>query len=359
MKDEKGNIISPYSIKYWINKGFSEKDSILEIRKRRPTNIEYWINKGFSEEEAKQKILEMCKKGSKTKKENPQKYKKYYNMNIEYWINKGFSEEEAKQKVSERQRTFTLKKCIEKYGKKEGTKRWEERQEKWQKTLKAKPAEEIERINKSKALTLENFVRKYGIEEGTKKYTERCLKCSNSLENNIKKYGIEEGTKKYKSWKTAMIKGMKNSLYSQESLTIFIELYEWLISRKYKQTDIFIGCNELGEFKLFENRKNVDGTIKCYFYDFTILHPVRLIIEYNGEAFHPNPLWNDEKLEKWQHPFNRKSAKEMYNYQKHKLELANSANFKVLEIWSSDTKEVNIQKCKDFILENECNLYNI
>ena len=36
---------------------------------------------------------------------------------IEYWIKKGFSEEEAKMKVAERQRTFTLEKCIEKYGK--------------------------------------------------------------------------------------------------------------------------------------------------------------------------------------------------------------------------------------------------
>lgn len=50
---------------------------------------------------------------------------------VKYWIKKGYSEEEAKQKVSERQRTFTLEKCIAKYGEEEGTKRYIERQKNW------------------------------------------------------------------------------------------------------------------------------------------------------------------------------------------------------------------------------------
>jgi len=57
---------------------------------------------------------------------------------IEYWIKKGYSEEEAKEKVSERQRTFTLEKCIEKYGLEDGYKRWKERQEKWSKKIEDK-----------------------------------------------------------------------------------------------------------------------------------------------------------------------------------------------------------------------------
>lgn len=50
---------------------------------------------------------------------------------VKYWIKKGYSEEEAKQKVSERQSTFTLEKCIAKYGEEEGTRRYTERQTKW------------------------------------------------------------------------------------------------------------------------------------------------------------------------------------------------------------------------------------
>lgn len=50
---------------------------------------------------------------------------------VKYWIKKGYSEEEAKQKVSERQSTFTLEKCITKYGEEEGIRRYTERQTKW------------------------------------------------------------------------------------------------------------------------------------------------------------------------------------------------------------------------------------
>ena len=54
---------------------------------------------------------------------------------IEYWIAKGYTEKEAREKLIERQRTFTLEKCISKYGEIKGRQVFEERQEKWQKTL--------------------------------------------------------------------------------------------------------------------------------------------------------------------------------------------------------------------------------
>lgn len=57
--------------------------------------------------------------------------------NIEWWLNKGHSVEEAKELLKERQSTFTLEKCITKYGKKEGTKIFNERQDKWKKSLQA------------------------------------------------------------------------------------------------------------------------------------------------------------------------------------------------------------------------------
>lgn len=71
--------------------------------------------------------------------------------NIEWWINKGYSEEEATRLLSERQSTFSKESCIEKYGFIEGIAKWQERQDKWQNTLKSKSAEEIEEINRKKA----------------------------------------------------------------------------------------------------------------------------------------------------------------------------------------------------------------
>ena len=64
-----------------------------------------------------------------------------------YW-----DEEEARKILAERQCTFSLQTCIDKYGKEEGTKIFNERQEKWQNTLSSKPFEELERIKKAKML---------------------------------------------------------------------------------------------------------------------------------------------------------------------------------------------------------------
>jgi len=57
------------------------------------------------------------------------------NTQLKYWTDKGYSEEEANEKRKERQSTFNLDKCIEKYGKTEGVRRFTERQNKWQESL--------------------------------------------------------------------------------------------------------------------------------------------------------------------------------------------------------------------------------
>ena len=56
----------------------------------------------------------------------------------EYWVIRGYTEEEAKQIIKENSKlkhTFTLDKCINKYGGEEGKRIFEERQIKWQKSL--------------------------------------------------------------------------------------------------------------------------------------------------------------------------------------------------------------------------------
>ena len=50
---------------------------------------------------------------------------------IEFWLAKGYTKKEAILLISESQKTFSLEKCIEKYGEVEGVKRFEKRQEKW------------------------------------------------------------------------------------------------------------------------------------------------------------------------------------------------------------------------------------
>jgi hypothetical protein len=65
---------------------------------------------------------------------NINKYKSN-STQLSYWMDRGFSEEESLIKRKERQSTFNLEKCIDKYGEEEGIKIFSERQSKWQKSL--------------------------------------------------------------------------------------------------------------------------------------------------------------------------------------------------------------------------------
>jgi len=75
---------------------------------------------------------EAIDKMKKTKRNNPQNE----NTKLEYYTSKGHFTEEAEKLLSERQSTFSLDKCIEKYGEEKGRKKWLERQEKWHKNFK-------------------------------------------------------------------------------------------------------------------------------------------------------------------------------------------------------------------------------
>lgn len=55
---------------------------------------------------------------------------------VEYYTSRGYTEDDARKLISERQRTFTLEKCIQKLGEEEGRKRHADRQHKWHKNFK-------------------------------------------------------------------------------------------------------------------------------------------------------------------------------------------------------------------------------
>lgn len=150
---------------YWINKGYTKEEAINQISNQQrksskcvktyhgkskkmladkgyseeeikricltPTNIDFWVNKGYTENEAKNIItknqIEAVKQVDFQKRLIP--------SNIEYWVKRGFTKEEARENISVHQSTFTLQKCIEKYGEEEGKKRFTERQIKWGKSL--------------------------------------------------------------------------------------------------------------------------------------------------------------------------------------------------------------------------------
>jgi hypothetical protein len=57
---------------------------------------------------------------------------------LDWWLNKGYSPEEAQQLLKKRQATFTLDKCIQKWGEEEGGRVFHERQTKWSNKVETK-----------------------------------------------------------------------------------------------------------------------------------------------------------------------------------------------------------------------------
>lgn len=123
--------------------------------------VKYWLFKGHSLEDSKAKSSEIQRnnglKWAQMRRDNPELYIGLYPTSIEYWLKRGYSEEESRRLLSEHQSTFSLKICIGKYGEVEGTRVFNERQEKWQNTINSKPQEEKDDMNRRKSSGINRF----------------------------------------------------------------------------------------------------------------------------------------------------------------------------------------------------------
>lgn len=104
------------------NPNHSSKTTERQRKERSPFSKEFYKSRGRNEEEVHD-FVKMALKDRLTETQ------------LEYWIAKGYNEETAKEMLSSRQRTFTLEKCITKYGTERGKEIWKKRQEKWKKSL--------------------------------------------------------------------------------------------------------------------------------------------------------------------------------------------------------------------------------
>lgn len=142
----------------------------------------------LSEEQKEQEILKIAKQANQTKMDNDN-----CAVTKEYYIKHfGMSEEEAKQALSERQSTFSLDKCIEKYGAEQGLERWKERQKKW---LENYSFNNYSKVSQKLFKAIDEAIQKYGYTtyyatKGDKYNNEYTLKLDNRVINPD--YFIEE-----------------------------------------------------------------------------------------------------------------------------------------------------------------------
>jgi len=239
---------------------------------------------------------------------NPTKYYSKFNTRIEYYLACGMELEEARQELYNRQNTISLEKFIQRYGYDEGMKRFNKRNEKWLKTLSDKPDDEKLRINSAKSNSYLSTIEKYGPIQGYIKYTNRMKfrKCATSREA--------------------------------------VNFFNLIINERIVEFGENLIWNDMNT-----NRKEYclnDGQI-FYFYDFVDLDN-KIIIEYNGKAFHPNKNnMSVAEWDNWKHPFLKIGADETYAKDRKKIEFAEQQGFRVVEVWSDDPIEFSFGKIKD------------
>lgn len=245
-----------------LNGMHNSKTTELERKQISPKCIEFYerLYPNLSHEEHLEMLYKQQEKTNKSL--TPDKR----TTNIEYYLNKGYSFNESLALLKERQKTFTLEKCIAKYGEDVGTIKYKKRQEQWLKNI----------------------------------------------------------------YKTFQINGdgrSKQSKFAKEIINIICE-----------QLNIEIPINE--HFIYDKEYK------RAYAYDFTFNFK---IIEFNGDYWHCNPrLYGPDFFNK----VKQKTAKELWEYDKRKQEIAEYYHHKYLVIWEYDykqNKEDVIKKCIDFL----------
>jgi hypothetical protein len=258
---------SAFSVDYWIKRGMTKDGAELKIKQIKPSLVEYWLNKGYSEEESKiQTELHLMNterafiikygdlEGKKLFKQKKDKDGIYNSIRrIEYWIKKGYSEDESKEIIKNKQSTFSLKTCVDKYGEVEGLEIFKNRQSKWVNTLKnKKDYNEIQKLKISTSLDSiikkcpKNFIDEYfkiNLYDGKYEF----------LINEVKSYDYDSFLNKIKS----------NIKYDSKFIrgTSKIKLFQYVFKRE--EEDIKFDLNNLYSVK---NKQSYGTTFMTHGY---------------------------------------------------------------------------------------------
>lgn len=166
---------------------------------------------------------------------------------------------------------------IKKYGNEIGLEKWNNYLKKWKVGIEKKKAD-----GWKNGLTLDEYQDKYGMKEGYKKWRKRIddRKYTLSLDGFVNKYGIVEGRKKYYEHIDRMIKNCRtNKSYSKISQELFDKIYN-LLKDSYKKNTKYYTLNEEQKFFIHSNIKTHP---KIIFVDFKCGN---VIIEFDGSYWH-------------------------------------------------------------------------
>ena len=298
-------------LRYGKKSGLKIWEELRETKRNElPNNINHWLKNGCTLDEAQQKVKEHQKKASEISAKKLTGSSEYSCRSIKYWLKNGCTLDEAQQKVKKIQSTFTLEKCIEKYGEDEGKRIFLDRQERWQKTLNNKSIKEKENINLKKGHSIESYI--------------------------ANGYSTEEASK----LSYAYYKKRKN--YSNISQVCFD-----MLSEKTNYTIYY----KLKNYEKQISGKNVD----CYIKD------KKLVIEFFGDYWHCRKTFYDDEYIRYGQ--RAKDVRKNDEIRLKKILTSNEVNG-IIIIWESDFRknpELMINKIMESINESnkECNYKRI
>jgi G:T-mismatch repair DNA endonuclease (very short patch repair protein) len=374
---QKNKFSKYYDINYYLSQGLTEDEAKLKIQEyknKKSTTLDNFIKK-YGEIKGVEKYKEYVDKSKNTISNFKKRYGEQWE---EKWINYTNKDSSSKSwalkkangdttlaenifKEKIKKTTITLEFLIKKHGDVDGKLIWNE-------INSRKDASSInyyiskysnyddaiklykENNKKKDCGSLDFFIKSYG-EEGLKKYEEKCKSSDNkSLDYFLKKFdNFDEAYSNYlEMQKKLKIKFLKAS---KASLSFFEPLYRYLIDNNiFNEKDIFLGINGINEY-FIKTKTNI------YFYDFAIKSK-KIIIEYNGKAWHPN--WEKYDIEDCIKNFTNKNidVKKAIEKDKNKINTAIENGFNVLILWEEDSYETNQQKLKTFLKQNDINYEN-
>lgn len=292
---------------YWIKKGFSEEEAIKEIKKLQSESSKKVINRGRCNREVMMEKL-------KDKEKVDEFFRRRSRYSIDYWTARGYSEDDAKIEISKLQ-------------------------------TKNAQLQDFEHIREHSYRCKEYWMIRSGMteEEAIKKISE--IQVNFSLQKCIEKYGEEDGRKKWEERQ----KKWQESLHKSQNLHVG---YSKISQDLFKTLENFYPKEERDY--LFYGSKNHEYSLRSddinYIYDYTDLNR-RKMIEFNGDIYHGNP--KIYKPEERPNPFKKdKTAKDLWDFDSKKHNVAIDNGFDEIVIWESDyreNKEKIIEECVKFL----------
>ena len=344
-----GLTLIQYSEKYPKEVELYKTLSYSKRQKNSPMSIEFYLNKGQNIEEATDNYKKHLSLKNNKVSENKFKNDKTY----DYWITLGYSKEEAAVILS-KNNSRSLDFFTKKYGEETGRKKFKNMIAR--RSNQNKSSNAIEKLIKTKNISKDEAIaifkekhrngpknisywlkRGYTLQESEKKRYETVINDSpRRKEYWINRYGLTlfDAMKAVANFQHRNF----NNAVSKESMKVFASIRIAISDRFSMNNNDFLFGSRTDELKLFDDEHET-----FYYYDLYI-PKFKLIIEYHGSKFHPNPTVLGNRLLEWKQLKSNKSAQEILDRDRRKQFIAEKNGFTPITIWDTDKIEDKINE---------------